>query len=108
MDRVLIHNRNWKTLLQQYDRETALFFLDPPYVNVNPVNYDPWTLAQVQDMADTLKGRKCKFIVTLNDLPEIRDAFAWCQLTGVMKPNRLRRDHRPYGELIIASPNIHV
>jgi len=106
MDRVLIQKRDWKELLKKYDRESALFFFDPPYVNVKPENYAAWTMEQVQDMADTLKGCKCKFVITLNDLPEIRKTFSWCRLKGIMKRNGMRLDHKPYGELIIISPNI--
>lgn len=73
---VLIECKPYYEFIPQFDRDGTLFFLDPPYWNsenyygkgiFNKADYD-----RLNDILMTIKG---KFILTINDVPEIRDTF---------------------------------
>jgi DNA adenine methylase len=66
----------WPDLLDRWDLPEALFFLDPPYWGSEHVYgrglFEP---ADYMALRDRLKGLRGAFIMTLNDVPEIREMF---------------------------------
>lgn len=64
----------YEKVLKQYDRPTTLFYLDPPYFGrkLYKYNLDP---DDFRKMAERLQGIKGKFVLSLNDLPEVRSIF---------------------------------
>lgn len=74
---VLIENLNYSDLIRRYDKEGSFFYIDPPYWNCEDfygkgifVKDDFYQLAE---QLQTIKG---KFILSLNDVPAIREIFA--------------------------------
>jgi DNA adenine methylase len=65
---------SYERLLESYDRSTTLFYLDPPYFERKfyKYNFEPEDFSH---LADRLKQLKGKFILSLNDVPEIRRLF---------------------------------
>ena len=64
-------------ILKRYDKDTTLFYLDPPYWNCE--DYYGAGVFSKEDfirLADILKNIKGKFVLSLNDKPEVRGIFA--------------------------------
>jgi DNA adenine methylase len=74
---VVIENLDWAELVDRYDRPEALFYFDPPYLG-SEGDYGPGLFApsQFAAIADRLRRLEGKAIVSLNDVPGIREAFA--------------------------------
>jgi len=74
----------WEQFIKRWDRPTALFYLDPPYVGSE--HYYGRGLFERADharLADVLKGLRGRFILTLNDCPETRELYAWADMEPV-------------------------
>ena len=62
--------------IKRYDKDHTLFYLDPPYFGVeNIYGKDLFFEEDFQKMADILKNINGKFIMSINDAPEIREIF---------------------------------
>jgi DNA adenine methylase len=72
--RVTIENLSWDRILKAYDRPATLFYLDPPYWK-KPVYQHNMIWGDYERLGEALKGIKGRFIVSINDLPEIRELF---------------------------------
>jgi DNA adenine methylase len=72
--RVQIESLPYEEILKRYDRPTTFFYLDPPYYGRKLYNYnlEPEDFATLADRLRTLKGR---FVLSLNDLPQVRALF---------------------------------
>ncbi|PCI45958.1 MAG: DNA methyltransferase [Alphaproteobacteria bacterium] len=73
---VVIECLDWKIFIDKYDKHGTLFYLDPPYFNCED-DYGTGMFSQEQFklMADRLKKIKGTFILSINDVPEIRQLF---------------------------------
>lgn len=104
LDRVTIESLDWKRCVQLYDRPSTFFFLDPPYTGPACHNYAAWTDAEVREMRGLLDGLAGRWMVTLNDSPENREAFAGHHIDMVDRANTLDNRQgagRRYREIII-------
>jgi DNA adenine methylase len=74
---VVIERLPWSDFLTRYDRPGTLFYLDPPYYG-SETDYgrDLFDRAQFAQMADQLHTLKGRFLLSLNDHPEVRRLFA--------------------------------
>lgn len=74
---VVIENLDWRDMLDRYDRPGTLFYLDPPYYG-NESDYGAGVFARSDftEMADKLSVLKGRFVLSLNDRPEVREVFA--------------------------------
>ncbi len=72
--RVQIECLPYQEVLARYDRRESLFYLDPPYYarKLYRYNLEP---EDFQKMAEILAGLKGKFVLSLNNLPEVRSIF---------------------------------
>ncbi|WP_240993577.1 hypothetical protein [Asaia bogorensis] len=62
-------------IIERYDRPSTLFYLDPPYWG-NEKDYGaPFSRDQFTEMADRLANIQGRFILSLNDRPEVREVF---------------------------------
>lgn len=75
LHRVTIEHLAWSECVRRYDRAGTLFYLDPPYWGTAGYGVD-FGLEQYEAMAELLKGMKGKALVSVNDIPEMRKAFA--------------------------------
>jgi DNA adenine methylase len=74
--RVYIENRPYADVIQRFDRPESFFYLDPPYYGCE--DYYGKGIFSKDDFAklrDLLTGLKGKFILSINDTPEIRRLF---------------------------------
>lgn len=81
---VTIENLRWQDFIQRYDRPETLFYLDPPYYG-NETDYGSGMFGRDEfaEMAGVLRGLKGRFILSINDRPEVREIFAGFELVPV-------------------------
>lgn len=75
LSQVVIEHLDWAACMERYDRPHTLFYCDPPYWGTEGYGVG-FGLDQYDRMAAVLKGMKGKAIVSVNDIPEMRQAFA--------------------------------
>lgn len=105
---VTIMNQDYAAFIDRLDRPGTLFYLDPPYYgNEGDYGKDLFSRARFEEMADQLGRLKGRFILSLNDHPDVRSIFARFQMTEVettysVGSKKTLEDARR-GELIIAN-----
>ncbi|MDO6967015.1 DNA adenine methylase [Rhizobium alvei] len=74
---VTIECLDWAPFIDRYDREQTLFYLDPPYWgcedDYGKQIFDRDQFAAIAERLGRIKGR---FILSINDVPEIRTIFS--------------------------------
>ena len=84
LEGVHIECLDWADLIPRYDRDFTLFYLDPPYhgheADYGKGVFGPEDFAHMAQILRSLKGR---FLLSINDHPEIRDLFAWADIEEV-------------------------
>ena len=66
----------YQEFITRYDRTDTLYYLDPPYWNCeNHYGKGIFSKADFDELARLLKGIKGRFILSINDVPEIRQIF---------------------------------
>ncbi|TAN64768.1 MAG: DNA adenine methylase [Magnetospirillum sp.] len=68
---------DFETFLARWDRPSTLFYLDPPYWHCEGYyGKGLFERADFERLATALKGLRGRFLMSLNDLPEVRETFA--------------------------------
>jgi len=80
--RVQIENLPYDAVLRRYDRPTTLFYLDPPYYARKLYRYN-LDHDDFVKMAALLQGLKRTFMLSLNDVPQVREIFKAFRIRGV-------------------------
>jgi DNA adenine methylase len=71
----------WDQFLTRYDRPDTLFMLDPPYWGTEHYyGRELFSRDQFALLAERLRGLQGRFIMTVNDVPELREMFAWASI----------------------------
>jgi DNA adenine methylase len=93
----------YQNILKKYDRPLTFFYLDPPYWN-RPYYKFNFEEKDYVEMAERLKGINGKFLLSLNDLPEIRQIFRRFTIkTLTMTYSAQRKAGEKYHELLISN-----
>lgn len=81
---VIIENLDWLDFIDRYDRPETLFYLDPPYWGCED-DYGKQMFGRDQfgAIAERLASIKGRFILSINDVPEIREIFGGFSFTEV-------------------------
>jgi DNA adenine methylase len=81
---VVIENLPWQEFLRRYDRPGTLFYLDPPYWGgEGDYGAGLFSRDQYAELAARLAVLKGRFILSINDVPEIRDLFGRFDIEAV-------------------------
>ncbi len=72
---VTIEHLAWDACLERYDRPHTLVYMDPPYWGTEGYGV-PFGLEQYTRMAALMRAMKGKAVVSVNDHPAMRQAFA--------------------------------
>lgn len=103
---VTIERLPWAQFVRRWDREATLFYLDPPY-HGSEGDYGPGMFGREEfaEMAQLLSGIRGRFILSINDTPEIRALFAdfAMQEVGVRYSIGGNDKGRDFPELIITN-----
>lgn len=93
-------------LIRRYDRPGALFYLDPPY-HGNEEDYGKgvFSAADFELLSGLLEGIEGRFILSINDTPQIRALFARFTIEPVDVKYRLSGGVTQARELIISNCN---
>ena len=105
---VVIECLPWDAFVDRYDRPGVLFFLDPPYWGSED-DYGPgqFPRGQFELLADRLRRIRGRFLVSLNDVPEVRRLFCGCRIEPVRTTYTLAGGPKAAGqarELLISGP----
>ncbi|HDX4552152.1 TPA: DNA adenine methylase [Citrobacter freundii] len=74
LSRTLIEHLDWHQCIERYDRPHTLFYCDPPYWGTEGYGVE-FGLENYDHMADLAQRIKGKMIISVNDIPEMRQAF---------------------------------
>lgn len=76
LQNVTLESLPWQELLARYDGDGTLFYLDPPYWG-GETDYgkDMFSRDDFAEMAELLGRLKGTFVLSINDVPEIRALF---------------------------------
>ena len=84
LEDVTSENLDWSAFIARYDRPGALFYLDPPYFACErDYGDDLFGRGEFAAMAEQLARLKGRFILSLNDRPEVREIFAAFDIEAV-------------------------
>ncbi|MDC7683287.1 DNA adenine methylase [Asticcacaulis sp. BYS171W] len=103
---VVIERLPWSDFIRRYDQPGMLFYLDPPYYGCEgDYGRDLFGREQFELMAEQLRVIKGRFILSLNDYPEVRRIFAGFQMEAVDVTYSVsqRSNGQKAGELIISN-----
>ncbi|MHC1747450.1 MAG: DNA adenine methylase [Cellulosilyticaceae bacterium] len=100
-----VENLNFSDIITRYDREHTFFFCDPPYFETAGYGSEFGEQEQLL-LRDTLTTIKGKFLVTINDHPQVREWYKDFNIEetkvsySIAKEQKARKE---YGELIITN-----
>ena len=95
---------DWAAFIARYDRPTTLFYVDPPYWG-HEDDYGKGLFAREDfaRLAEVLRGIRGRFLLSLNDRPEVRKLFAGFERECVRVRYTMGREQRLAAELLISN-----
>lgn len=101
---VIIECRPYEQMIAQYDRPGALFYCDPPYWGcTDDYGKNLFSEADFGCLRNLLAGLQGRFILSINDTPEIRSIFTGFNMAEVHVNYRRSGPVTPAKELIVSS-----
>ncbi len=79
LSRTYIEHLPWDECIRRYDRPHSLFYLYPPHWGTEGYGVG-FGLEQYQVMAELAKSIKGRMFISVNDIPEMRQAFAGLEM----------------------------
>lgn len=107
LTRVVIECLPYEQFIERYDSKDTLFYLDPPYYNCE--DYYGHGMFGKEDfirIKTLLKGLQGHFIMSLNDVPEIREIYRDFNIEEVKTKYSLAgksRQNKSVGEVLITN-----
>lgn len=100
---VVIENKDFESLIKVYDREGALFYLDPPYHGTEKYYDVGFTEADHLRLKNILDGIKGKFILSYNDDSFIRELYKGYYMEEISRNNSMKNKEKAtkFDEVII-------
>ena len=82
LSQTYIEHLAWQDCVRKYDRAHTLFYCDPPYWGTEGygVDFRLEQYIQIAELARTIKG---KMIISVNDIPEMHEAFEGLTMQSV-------------------------
>jgi DNA adenine methylase len=82
--------------ITRYDKPKTLFYLDPPYWGCeNDYGKNVFSRADFAALSKQLKAIKGRFIMSINDVEEIRKMFTWAEIEAFEFSYPTRKVCRP-------------
>jgi DNA adenine methylase len=93
----------YQEILKKYDRPDTFFYLDPPYFN-RPYYKFNFSKEDYLELAQLLKTMQGRFLLSLNDVPEVREIFADFKISGLaFSYSSQRKAGKVYKEVLISN-----
>ncbi|MFJ5507719.1 DNA adenine methylase [Pectobacterium jejuense] len=102
LSRTVIEHLDWVECIQRYDRPHTLFYCDPPYWGTEGYGIE-FGLENYVQMAQLARDIKGKMIISVNDIPEMRQTFEGLNLQSVGIKYSLSGKPAPRRELVICN-----
>ena len=102
LSRTLIEHLDWHKCIERYDRPHTLFYCDPPYWGTEGYGVE-FGLENYDHMADLARSIKGKMIISVNDIPEMRQVFNGLNIHSVEINYSLAGKGTPRRELIVSN-----
>ncbi len=103
---VVIERMPWAQFIARYDAPGTLFYLDPPYWGCeDDYGKNIFSRADYEQMSTLLEAIEGRFILSINDVPEIRETFRRFAFEEVGLNYRVGGAVTPARELIITPRN---
>ncbi|MXO66234.1 DNA adenine methylase [Altericroceibacterium endophyticum] len=100
---VIIERLDWQAFIKRWDRPRTLFYLDPPYFgSEKDYGSDLFDRSQFEAMAQCLAQLKGRFILSINDHPQVRRIFAGFAMAEVGTTYSIGSNSKRVGELVIS------
>ena len=101
---VVIERLPYAHFIRRYDREVALFYLDPPYwQSEHYYGRDAFSRADFAALADQLAAIKGRFLMSLNDNEGVRETFGAFQIAAVDTTYTTGARSKTAGEVLISN-----
>lgn len=75
LSRTYIEHLHWQECIERYDRDHSVTFCDPPYWGTEGYGID-FGFDEYHALADVARRAKGRVLITVNDIPEMREVFA--------------------------------
>ena len=99
---VSIEQLPFDRFIARYDRPSTLFYCDPPYWGCeDDYGRAMFSRTDFERLSDCLKAVRGRFILSLNDVPEVRHLFAWAEIEAVELTYSVSGRPTPAREVII-------
>lgn len=104
LHQVMVERLDWAKCIDRYDRPHSLFYCDPPYWGTEGYGVG-FGLDQYDRLAALMRSMQGKAIVSVNDIPEMRAAFAGLPMArlGITYSVGMAANRKETGELLIAN-----
>ena len=106
MANVIVENQDFERLIQHYDREDALFYLDPPYFSTEDMYPGGFGMDDHKRLRDLLRNIKGRFLLSYNDCPEIRELYKDFEIFDFTRTHSMAQRYeagKEFKELLIAN-----
>lgn len=102
---VTIENLSWPDLIDRYNHEGVLFYMDPPYWDCeNDYGKGLFAKSDFTDMAARLAAIEGRFVVSLNDVPQVREIFGGFTIRSVTTTYTIATgEAKKVGEVLISN-----
>lgn len=101
---VVIERLPYADFIRRYDREGALFYLDPPYwACETDYGKDVFSRDDFAALAEQLAGIKGKFLMSLNDNEAVRETFGRFTICAINTTYTVGALSRPAREVLISN-----
>lgn len=104
LSRVYIENMPYEKLIERFDRPHTFFYVDPPYFGCEDYyGKDIFSRSDFARLASLLSSLKGRFILSINDVAEIRELFGSFRIREVETTYLAAGSHRkkPVTELLV-------
>ena len=109
LQKVVIENKYFEKLIDQYDRPESFFYCDPPYFETEDYYEDVgFTKDDHIRLADRLSSIEGKYLLSYNDCPEIRELYEsrGARIESISRLSNIAQRYeagKQYDELIISN-----
>lgn len=107
---VVIENKDFESLIKQYDRTESFFYLDPPYVETEGHYLVEFPKEDHIRLYNTLKEIKGKFLLSYNDCEFVKELYKDYTIVEHTRANPLAHRYdagSQFKELLIANYDIN-